>query len=91
MSENKGQKKSSLNQEAGIKAIGAKQPRVDLVKCKASTVFGQEVSANVGLNVDTGVDIRPDTVAASVAGFGGSIGRTIGVSTPLGGIKFKLW
>ena len=25
MSENKGQKKSSLNQEAGIKAIGAKQ------------------------------------------------------------------
>ena len=53
--------------------------------------FGQEVSANVGLNVDTGVDIRPDTVAASVAGFGGSIGRTIGVSTPLGGIKFKLW
>ena len=51
MSENKGQKKSSLNQEAGIKAIGAKQPRVDLVKCKASTVFGQEVSANVGLKL----------------------------------------
>ena len=59
MSENKGQKKSSLNQEAGINAIGAKQPRVDLVKCKASTVFGQEVSANVGLNVDTGVEVRP--------------------------------
>ena len=91
MSENKGNNESSLNPEARIKSIGTKQPRVDLVKCNAKTVFGQEVSANVGLNVDTGVDIRPDTVAASVAGFGGSIGRTIGVSTPLGGIKFKLW
>ena len=62
---------------------------MDLVKCKVGTVFGLE--ANVGLNVDTGVEVRPDTVAASVAGFGGSMGRTIGVSTPLGGIKFKLW
>ena len=40
MSENKGNNESSLNPEARIKSIGTKQPRVDLVKCNAKTVFG---------------------------------------------------
>ena len=49
------------------------------------------MSANLGLNVDTGFEAGSDGVRASVAGFGGSIGRRVGISTPIGGFSFKLW
>ena len=78
----------------GIGPAGAKakvEAGVDLVKSTAKFQGGQELSANVGLNVDTGFEAGAGGVSASVAGFGGSIGRTIGVSTPFGGISFKLW
>ena len=62
-----------------------------MVKSTAKLKGGQELSANIGLNVDTGFEAGAGGISASVAGFGGSIGRTIGVNTPFGGFSFKLW
>ena len=77
---------------AGLGGVKARADvGVDLVKATAKTKTGQELSANLGLNANTGVDIGAGSVGASVVGFGGSIGRTIGISTPFGGVSFKLW
>ena len=51
----------------------------------------QEFNANLGLNADTGFEVGVDGVDVSVAGFGGSIGRRVGINTPIGGFSFKLW
>ena len=78
----------------GIGPAGGKakvEAGVDLVKSTTKFKGGQELSANIGLNVDTGVEAGLGGVSVQVAGFGGSIGRTIGVNTPFGGFSFKLW
>merc|ERR1712156_618329 len=68
---------------AGVKAKA--EAGVDLVKSTAKFKGGQELSANIGLNANTGFEAGAGGVSASVAGFGGSIGRKIGVQTPIGG------
>jgi hypothetical protein len=45
------------------------------------------VQARVGLNVDTGVSFTEDKVEVKAAGIGLTIGKQIGVSTPVGEIK----
>merc|ERR1711915_271063 len=78
----------------GIGPAGAKakvEAGVDLVKSTAKFGGGKELSANIGLNANTGFEAGAGAVSASVGGFGGSIGRTIGISTPFGGVSFKLW
>jgi len=68
----------------GVKAKA--EMGIDLAK-----VESEHISANVGFNVNTGFDVGPTGVGASVAGFGGSFGNDgVGISTPFGGIKLKL-
>ena len=64
---------------------------IDLVSTEAKLPTGQEFRTNLGLNVDTGAEVRDGAVSASFAGVGGTIGRTIGIKTPIGGFSFKLW
>ena len=86
--------KAGVGGGLGIGPAGAKakvEAGIDLVESTAKFKNGQELKANLGLNVDTGFEAGAGSVSASVAGFGGSLGRTIGVSTPIGGFSFKLW
>ena len=77
---------------AGAGGVKAKvSAGVDLVEAKAKLGKNQAVSANLGLNVDTGAEVGVDGVGVSVAGFGFSAGRNTGIKTPFGGFSFKLW
>merc|ERR1712226_1070579 len=85
---------ASVEGGVGFGIEGAKtkvSARADLADATAKFGKGQEINAKLGVNVDTGFEAEADTVAASVAGFGASIGRTIGVKTPVGELNFKLW
>ena len=78
----------------GIGAGGAKAKvvaGVDLVEVKGKLGENQAVSANLGLNVNTGAEFGVDGVGVSVAGLGFSVGRNTGINTPFGSISFKLW
>lgn len=78
----------------GIGLGGAKaklEASVDAVdiNCKFSDNQGMDV--NIGLSADTGFEAGLDGVSASVLGFGLKAGRNTGISTPFGGLSFKLW
>ncbi|XP_034049053.1 uncharacterized protein LOC117530235 [Thalassophryne amazonica] len=73
----------------GVKAKA--EAGIDAVNVSAKLGKNQEMSANVGLNVDTGVEFGVDGVSVSFLGIGVSAGRNTGISTPFGGISFKLW
>ena len=64
---------------------------IDLVSVEAKLPTGQELRSNIGFNADTGVEVRDGAVSASLAGVGGTFGRTMGIKTPIGGFSFKLW
>jgi len=64
---------------------------VDLVEAKAKLGKNQAVSANLGLNVNTGAECGVDGVGVSFLGLGFSAGRNTGIKTPIGGFSFKLW
>ena len=49
------------------------------------------LSAAVGPNVKTGAEVSSEGVSANLLGFGFSVGRNTGISTPLGRINLKLW
>ena len=67
--------------EAGVDAVD--------INCKFSENQGMDV--NIGLSADTGFEAGMDGVSASFLGFGLSMGRKSGISTPFGGVNFKLW
>ena len=78
----------------GAGAAGAKaklEAGVDLVDCNLKFSENQGMDVNVGLNANTGAEIGVDGVGVSFLGFGVSAGRNTGISTPFGGISFKLW
>ena len=78
----------------GIGAGGAKaklEAGVDVVDVNVKFSKNQGMDANLGLNADTGFEAGVDGVSASVLGLGFSLGRNTGISTPFGGISFKLW
>ena len=78
----------------GIGAGGAKaklEAGVDLVDCNLKFSENQGMDVNLGLNANTGAEIGVDGVGVSFLGFGLSAGRNTGISTPFGGINFKLW
>ncbi|CAG8470373.1 6565_t:CDS:1 [Ambispora gerdemannii] len=58
---------------------------INLINAETKAVKG-----NIGVNVDTGASIGPDGMGAKVAGFGITIGKEMGVSTPFGGISINL-
>ena len=73
----------------GVKAkVGA---GVDLISSEAKFGKNQSVKTNIGLNVDTGVELGADGVGVSVAGLGVSVGRNMAIKTPFGGLNLKLW
>ncbi|KAJ8281128.1 hypothetical protein GJAV_G00063850 [Gymnothorax javanicus] len=77
---------------AGAGGIKAKaEAGVDAVNVSAKLGKNQEMSVNLGLNVDTGVELGVDGVGVSFLGFGVSAGRNTGISTPFGGFNFKFW
>jgi hypothetical protein len=49
------------------------------------------VKTNLGINADTGVSAGRDGVEAKVVGLGFKVGKEVGISTPFGGISFKLF
>jgi hypothetical protein len=55
---------------------------VDLYSIKAGGV-----QARVGLNADTGISTDNDSLEVKAAGFGVSVGRQTGISTPFGEVK----
>lgn len=55
---------------------------VDLANVKSGGV-----QARVGVNVDTGVSTDDDSLGVKVAGFGVSVGKQTGISTPFGEVK----
>ena len=55
---------------------------VDLVNVKSGPVH-----ARIGLNVDTETSVGSDGVETKFLGFGVSVGRKTGISTPFGEIK----
>ena len=78
----------------GIGAGGAKaklEAGVDFVDCNLKFSKNQGMDVNLGLNANTGAEIGLDGVGVSFLGFGLSAGRNTGISTPFGGISFKLW
>ena len=78
----------------GLGAGGAKakvEAGVDVVDLKVKFSKNRGMDANLGLNADTGFEAGVDGVSASALGFGFSLGRNSGISTPLGRISFKLW
>ena len=78
----------------GLGAGGAKakvEAAVDVVDLKVKFSKNRGMDANLGLNADTGFEAGVDGVSASALGFGFSLGRNSGISTPLGRISFKLW
>jgi hypothetical protein len=78
----------------GIGAGGAKakvKAGVDLISVENKLSEHTSLKTNVGLNVDTGVEIGIDGIGASVAGIGFSVGRNMAIKTPFGGINLKLW
>ena len=78
----------------GLGAGGAKAPLeagVDVLDVNVKFSKNQGMDANLGLNADTGFEAGLDGVSASVLGLGLSLGRNTGISTPFGGISFKLW
>ena len=86
--------KGNVGGGVGIGAGGAKaklEAGVDLVSTEVKLGGKQSMSANLGLNADTGGEIGVNGVSASVLGLGASIGRNTGIHTPFGSITFKLW
>ena len=78
----------------GIGPGGAKakvEASVDFVDVNLKFSKNQEVDVNVGLTADVGFEAGVDGVSASVLGLGVSLGRSTGISTPLGRVSFKLW
>ena len=78
----------------GLGAGGAKakvEAAVDVVDLKVKFSKNRGMDANLGLNADTGFEAGVDGVSASVLGLGVSLGRSTGISTPLGRVSFKLW
>ncbi|CAG8513606.1 9184_t:CDS:2 [Ambispora leptoticha] len=55
---------------------------VDLANVKS-----QGVQARVGLNVDSGISTSDDSLEVKAAGFGFSVGKQTGISTPFGEVK----
>ena len=83
-----------MDSGVGVDANGIKAKvdvGIDLFNAKAKFSTGQELKYNLGVNADTGAEIRDWAVSASVAGVGGTFGRTMGIKTPIGGFSFKLW
>ena len=83
-----------MDSGVGVGANGIKakfDAGIDLVSTEAKLPTGQEFRSNLGVNVDTGAEIRDWAVSASVAEVGGTFGRTMGIKTPIGGFSFKLW
>lgn len=86
--------KGNVGGGVGIGAGGAKAKLdvgVDLVSSEVKLGDKQSVSANLGLNANTGAEIGVNGVSASFLGLGASIGRNTGIHTPFGSISFKLW
>ncbi|XP_068723096.1 uncharacterized protein [Montipora capricornis] len=78
----------------GIGPGGAKaklEASVDAVDINCKFSEKQEMDVNIGLSADTGFEAGVDGVSASVLGFGLKAGRNTGISTPFGGLSFKLW
>ncbi len=77
---------------AGLGGVKAKlECGVDLISADRTLGEGRSLNANLGLNVDTGVEYGVDGVSASVGGFGASIGRNTSVSMPFGSASLKWW
>ena len=55
---------------------------MDLVNAQAG-----EVQAKVGFDVGSGLTAGPGGVEVKVGGFGGSIGKKTGISTPFGEVS----
>jgi len=86
--------KSSADAGVGIGAGGYKAKATagyDFVDTNTNLGGNVSMKANVGVNCDTGVEGGTDGVSASFLGFGGSVGRNTGISTPFGSLKFKLF
>ena len=86
--------KGNVGGGVGIGAGGAKaklEAGVDVVSTELKLGDKQSVSANLGLNANTGAEVGVEGVSATFLGLGASVGRNTGIHTPFGSISFKLW
>ena len=82
----------SLGGGAGVGLGGVKakvDAKIDAVHAKAKLSDDVSVDARLGLNASTGAEIGPAGVSASFLGFGASVGRKTGISTPFGEFSFN--
>jgi len=59
-----------------------------VINATANTDAGK-VNARIGINADTGGSVGPGGVEAKFLGFGVSLGKKTGFSTPLGELSFE--
>ena len=81
----------SLKAEAGAGLGGATakvRAGIDVINATANTDAGK-VNARIGINADTGGSVGPGGVEAKFLGFGVSLGKKTGFSTPLGELSFE--
>ena len=86
--------KGKIGGGIGLGPGGAKamvEAGVDFVATEIALWKNQCLNANFGLNADTGGEFGVDGVNLKAAGLGLSLGRTMGIYTPFGGVNLTLW
>ena len=77
---------------AGPRGAMAKvEAEIDLYRARLNISENQAIQASLGLNANTRAEVGVDGVSAAFLGWGGSIGRETGISTPFASISLKLW
>ena len=85
--------KGSIGADVGLGPAGYKAKvtaRLDAFNTTGEIAKGHKINTNIGVNLDTGVDVGLGSLGGSFLGFGGNVGfNGIGFQTPLGGISYN--
>ena len=76
---------------AGFPTSVGYNANADLAKSSTPLYGDAEINANIGLDLGSRVGVMEESVQVKGLGFGGSIGRTVGISTPIAGVSYKLF
>ena len=63
----------------------------DVVKASVPLYGDAKIDTNLGLDVGSSVGVGDASVSGKVLGVGATVGRKVGISTPIGSFSFKLW
>ena len=76
---------------AGFPTSAGYNLNADVAKAGVPLYGDARIDSNLGVDLGSKAGFIEDSVQGKVLGLGGSIGRRVGISTPLGGFSFKLW